>query len=205
MTNKKNEKCLSIWEADNNTPLLAAAWEGRVKMVKSLIKAGADVNAKNERGLTPLHKACTWGNTEVAKALIKAGADVNAKDKYGLTPLHKAADGGHAEVAIALIEAGADVNAKDKDDYTPLRWAQDYYMEDILNGYRALNLLTGEYLEHIPKILKIYPDTKLKYRFDHAYGKVYKYSIEDKCYVFCGNLLNRSESQFIKDFEEEEK
>ena len=43
-----------------------------------------------------------------------------------------------------------------------------------------------------------------KFRFDHASGAVYEYSRENKCYIFCGNLLNRSESQFIKDFEEQE-
>ena len=44
-----------------------------------------------------------------------------------------------------------------------------------------------------------------KFRFDHASEAVYEYSKENKCYIFCGNLLNRSESQFIKDFEEQEK
>tara|TARA_B100001094_G_scaffold219408_1_gene213512 strand:+ start:2251 stop:2484 length:234 start_codon:yes stop_codon:yes gene_type:complete len=43
-----------------------------------------------------------------------------------------------------------------------------------------------------------------KFRFDHASGSVYEYSKENKCYIFCGNLLNRSESRFIKDFKEQE-
>lgn len=63
------------------------------------------------------------------------------------------------------------------------------------NGW-ALVGERAEDIEHIPK--------ELKYIFDHAYGKVYKYRRENECYIFCGNLLNRSESRFIKDFEEQE-
>jgi len=44
-----------------------------------------------------------------------------------------------------------------------------------------------------------------KFRFDHASGSVYEYSKENKCYIFCGNLMNRSESKFIKDFEEQQR
>lgn len=66
------------------------------ELVKALIKAGADVNAKDRRGMTPLHYIAGGGfddeigkNTalEVAKLLIDSGADVNAKNEDELTPL----------------------------------------------------------------------------------------------------------------------
>jgi hypothetical protein len=40
-----------------------------------------------------------------------------------------------------------------------------------------------------------------KYRFDHAYGSVYKYSNDQKAYVFIGKLNGRTEKQFIEDYE----
>jgi ankyrin repeat protein len=53
---------------------------------RSDIKAGVDVNAKDNKGVTPLHMA--WnGNIEAIKAVIKAGADVNTPNINGDTPL----------------------------------------------------------------------------------------------------------------------
>ena len=49
-------------------------------MVTALVKAGADVNARNEDGVTPLHFAAASGTTPaVVAALVKAGADVNVR------------------------------------------------------------------------------------------------------------------------------
>ena len=38
----------------NNTPLHEAAYEGEYDVVRTLIAAGADVNAKDDKGKTPL-------------------------------------------------------------------------------------------------------------------------------------------------------
>ena len=37
------------------TPLHLSAQDGRLEVVRALIKAGADVNAKKDNGWTPLH------------------------------------------------------------------------------------------------------------------------------------------------------
>ena len=52
-----------------------------------LIKAGANVNVKDNAGWTALMNANTPKQTEV---LIKAGANVNAKNNIGLTALMNA-------------------------------------------------------------------------------------------------------------------
>jgi hypothetical protein len=52
-----------------------------------LIEAGADVNAKDDEGLTPLMIAAHYSTPEMVTLLIDAGADVNAKDDDGQTPL----------------------------------------------------------------------------------------------------------------------
>ena len=89
-----------------NEKLFQAVIDGNLDEVKRLIKAGADVNAKNTiRGDTALMIAAENGHTEVAAALIKAGADFNAKNTNGWTALLIAAKNGHTEVAAALIKA----------------------------------------------------------------------------------------------------
>jgi len=101
-----------------------AAFKGNIKGVKKHLADGADVNAKDDEGMTPLHFAAYVGRREIAELLIAAGADVNATDKHVMTPLHKAAFVGHKEIAELLIAKGGDVNAKDVDGETPLDLAE---------------------------------------------------------------------------------
>ena len=60
-------KKLSIWKF---FPLSLAAEQGHTEMAKILLKAGAEVNAKNKWGSTPLHRAAIKGRTEVVKILL---------------------------------------------------------------------------------------------------------------------------------------
>jgi len=55
--------------------------------VRQLIKQGADVNVKSNRGDATLIKAAKYGHTDIVKLLIQAGADVNAKNNEDKTAL----------------------------------------------------------------------------------------------------------------------
>ncbi|OGH96804.1 MAG: hypothetical protein A2104_02905 [Candidatus Melainabacteria bacterium GWF2_32_7] len=88
------------------------------KMIKLLLKKGADINARDDYGQSLLHKKAY--NREITELLIKNGADVNARDKDGKTPLHCA----NSETVDLLIEKGADVQARDNNGVTPLHCAE---------------------------------------------------------------------------------
>ncbi len=93
--------------------LLAAARDGQVEIVESLLAKGADVNAARGDGLTALHLAAEGGHQAMAEALVAAGAAVDAGTRIGgYTPLHIAARAGHGAVVLRLLEAGADPNAR---------------------------------------------------------------------------------------------
>ena len=93
--------------------LLAAARDGQVEIVESLLERGADVNAARGDGLTALHLAAEGGHQAMAEALVAAGAAVDAGTRIGgYTPLHVAARAGHGAVVLRLLEAGADPNAR---------------------------------------------------------------------------------------------
>ena len=98
---------------DGTTPLHWAAHEGDVAKVDALIKAGADVNARNRFGSTPLYEAALEGNTEIIRKLLKAKADPNAANLGGMTVLMIIARTSNAEAAELLVKAGANVNAKE--------------------------------------------------------------------------------------------
>ena len=91
--------------------LLAAADTGQTETVKSLLKKGADPNARDKQ-CAALRYASEGGHSEVVALLLKYGADVNEKANYGWTPLHGACRKSHnLEVVKMLLRRGADVNA----------------------------------------------------------------------------------------------
>jgi ankyrin repeat protein len=77
------------------------------EMVKELVSAGADIEAKENQGCTPLHYASE--NLKMVIDLISAGADTEAKDKNGDTPLHFASSFGYLECVQEMVSAGADI------------------------------------------------------------------------------------------------
>ncbi len=74
-----------------------------MRLVESLLAAGADVNEANDRGWTPLHAAAYSNHCAIATALIQRGADLDLEAHgSGGTPLITALFWGHREVADVL-------------------------------------------------------------------------------------------------------
>ena len=79
--------------------------------VRSLLDAGAAVNAPQPDGTTALHWAAYHDDRGTVELLVKAGADVNATNRYGMPPLSLACTNRNGTVVKLLLEAGADANA----------------------------------------------------------------------------------------------
>ncbi|RSL65837.1 hypothetical protein CEP54_004070 [Fusarium duplospermum] len=100
--------------------------ETKEQAVELLVKAGADVNARDKRQCTPLDYS-VWqsspSNEKMTEILLKHGADVHALDDEGSTSLMHASIQGSVGVMKMLLQAGVDVTVRNKDGCTALDFA----------------------------------------------------------------------------------
>ena len=87
--------------------LWRVAETGEVEELDQLFARGADVNARNQHGMTALMKAAYHGRTRMVRALVERGADPNLTRNDRFTALALAAFFGHTETVRILIEHGA--------------------------------------------------------------------------------------------------
>lgn len=111
-------------ELGASTPLMEAAQEGHLDLVRFLLETGANVHAQTQTGDTALTYACENGHTDVADVLLCYGAELEHESEGGRTPLMKACRAGHICTIKFLISKGADVNRQStSNDHTPLSLA----------------------------------------------------------------------------------
>jgi ankyrin repeat protein len=97
---------INIKDNRGNTPLMYAAVVGSEAMMRRLLDAGADINAKNDFDATAL----LWcgGNLNRVKLLVEHGADVKVRSKQGHTPIYVAsAEAGGLPAVQYLLSKGA--------------------------------------------------------------------------------------------------
>jgi ankyrin repeat protein len=119
-------------DSEEETPLMIAAFEGKIEMVKFLLSKGAKIDAVNFNGNTEVGilAGTTYLLDEVAieglnmiKFLISEGAKINTKDDSGATPLILACWAGNDRIVRFLLASGANISDKDNADMGPLHWA----------------------------------------------------------------------------------
>jgi hypothetical protein len=93
---------------DGWTALMWAVQKGNLEVLKQLLAAGAEVNARDHfDGRTALILASYNGFAEIVELLLKRSADVNIEDKWGTTAGYWAIECGHTRIAGLLKAHGA--------------------------------------------------------------------------------------------------
>jgi uncharacterized protein len=96
--------------ASNNAfkvaPIHSACAISNEEIALLLLENGANVNAKQQNGVTPLHTAAHHGQTKLAQLLLKYGADIHTKMDTGQTSLMMAEEKGFQET-IDLLRSQA--------------------------------------------------------------------------------------------------
>ncbi|KAG0448025.1 hypothetical protein HPP92_028052 [Vanilla planifolia] len=85
---KKNGGNVDTRNSCGVTPLHIAVWRNHVPIVKRLLAAGADPDARDgESGWSSLHRALHFGHLAVASVLIQAGASLAVEDSKFRSPI----------------------------------------------------------------------------------------------------------------------
>ncbi|KAL6264770.1 hypothetical protein P5V15_004868 [Pogonomyrmex californicus] len=107
------------------TALWAAAGAGHLNVLKTLVKAGANVNHATKTNSTPLRAACFNGRLDIVKYLVNHQADIHIPNSFNNTCLMIASYKGHLDIVTFLLEKGADPNKKAYCGATALHFAAE--------------------------------------------------------------------------------
>ena len=113
---------INIKTTSGATALHEAVRKGDYQIVNMLVKAGADVNARDANNNTPLHTGIpVETHKEIASLLMTSGADPNLRDDHGDTPLHIVIILNRSlNVIQAFLDGGSDVHIRNIQGKTPL-------------------------------------------------------------------------------------
>jgi ankyrin repeat protein len=98
------------------------------------LQTGADIDRRDDKGLSALHIAVATGFEDVVDLLLQMGAGVNALHPVAGTPLCLAASKKRSHIIQKLIAARADINRAPEQGATPLHWACFHNDNELLTS-----------------------------------------------------------------------
>ena len=85
-----------------DSPLHQGAKNGETGRIEDALKAGADINVRDESGKTALHYAAEDGHVQTTEFLLTKGADPAIRDAEGRTAQELAVANGHEQTAEVI-------------------------------------------------------------------------------------------------------
>jgi hypothetical protein len=111
----------------------------RIEISKFLVRAGADINARDVHGTVPLTNY-SGKDLKIIKFFIDNGADIFVKSASGQpVVLYWAAANDYEDVIKLFINAKFNLNTQDKSQQTALSWASMYGRKKIVELLLAAN------------------------------------------------------------------
>ena len=117
------------------------------EVMRALVQAGADLEAKDAQGRTALHHASMFGSTPALLELLQLGADMEAEDHQGLRPLHWAVRR-EAITMVSLVALGASPKSV---------WSPKDKLHNHVHGSRLMCALLSQSVDVLQEHLARYP------------------------------------------------
>jgi ankyrin repeat protein len=180
--------------------LFDAAEENNMPEVRRLLRAGADVNGKDNYGSTPLIVACEKGHVQVVQVLRENGVDIEATTGLlGMTALHFACHNGHLAAVNELVSPndingttsvlgkrnrqGVNIEAKDNEGDTPLHFASlgDHLpvVKALLSGGAEIFAANNRELLPIHSAVGNRNSAVTKYLLQHIYATTRRHPLHE--------------------------
>lgn len=139
----KDGNLLHARSHDRETAIIKASENGRLDVVKFLLKNGAnpDDADKTSAADTALIQAAFQGHDQVVRRLLRAGANIEKQNNAGTTPLIAAASEGKIKVVNLLVQKGADASRTNADGETACDIASTLFKSDAKIKTKLCNLL----------------------------------------------------------------
>lgn len=91
----------------------------------------ANINGRNEHGMTALMRAARHGRLQMVRVLLENGADPNLPRNDNFTALSLAAFFGHGEIVDLLMRHGANAGVATRFETSPYIWAKARSFGDV--------------------------------------------------------------------------
>lgn len=123
-----NKVSVNATDSEGTTALMIAANYGSIECIEALIAYGANVRAKDHKGITALKYTIIGNKPECMNFLIdKYHVNITETDNNGYNAFMLAAEYGRLECIINLLNHGAQINgAENKNGYTALMVAASH-------------------------------------------------------------------------------
>ena len=104
---RSHRTLMEISDTTGLKPLHIAVEHAAGEMVKTLLAAGANMEARDKQGRTPLIHAIFASRRDSFDILLRSGARIDHTDVMGMSALHWAARSGQVAMIATLLEKGA--------------------------------------------------------------------------------------------------
>ncbi|RDD41570.1 Transient receptor potential cation channel subfamily A member 1 [Trichoplax sp. H2] len=129
--NMRSEVDVNARNKVGQRPLHFASINGSKRLVKLLLKYGADPEARDNCFGAPIHVAAKSGFRDVISVLLDHSAKIDCRNKNDNTPLHIASINGHVDVIEHLLLEGAPITALNDKNQTCLDVAIEYNQIEV--------------------------------------------------------------------------